>query len=222
MLDLAWASFITRVAILWIRLEADRQTGHKETDWVRGNSLHFTQLSAWHHFLSSTSSSHALWVNPAGSWAVGWQILMPYSWCQVGWSSWIRFHRWSRQGRPSAEWSTQNWCCRHCTAGRSCSRTCPETCYAVTAGETWQRKCLDRIQCPVVRKERTCGSAPFWGIHRFQVHISGSRILKISTHGAVSESVVWVSVVWSCRSELCGSGGSRCRSWQRNESTGAC
>lgn len=27
MLDLAWASFITRVAILWIRLEADRQTG---------------------------------------------------------------------------------------------------------------------------------------------------------------------------------------------------
>lgn len=25
MLDLAWASFITRVAILWIRLEAGRQ-----------------------------------------------------------------------------------------------------------------------------------------------------------------------------------------------------
>lgn len=49
-----------------------------------------------------------------------------------------------------------------------------------------------------------------------------SGCLKMHTHGVVSENVVLVSGVWSCRSELCGSGGSRCRSWRRNESTGAC
>lgn len=47
-------------------------------------------------------------------------------------------------------------------------------------------------------------------------------ILEIHTRGVVSESEGWVSAVWSCRSGLSGSGGSRCRSWQRNELTAVC
>lgn len=46
-------------------------------------------------------------------------------------------------------------------------------------------------------------------------------VLRI-THGVVSGNEEWVSAVWSCHSGPSGLGGSRYRSWQRNESTGAC
>ncbi len=42
------------------------------------------------------------------------------------------------------------------------------------------------------------------------------------THGAAWASVGWGSVVWSCHSELCGSGESRCRSLRRRAWTEAC
>lgn len=76
--------------------------------------------------------------------------------------------------------------------------------------------------CTVVWKHAYVEVRSFEVLIDLKGHISGSSMLKTRTHGVVSESVVWGSVVWSCRSELCGSGGSRCRSWQRNEWTGAC
>ncbi len=42
------------------------------------------------------------------------------------------------------------------------------------------------------------------------------------THGAAWASVGWGSVVWSCHSELCGSGESRCRSLRRRAWPEAC
>lgn len=67
-----------------------------------------------------------------------------------------------------------------------------------------------------------CESMRMWKYKVFTDQSIYSSILKIRTHGVVSENVGWVSVVWSYHSELCGSGGSRCRSWQKNELTGAC
>lgn len=103
------------------------------------NALYFANPSPV-AFARSTSSLHALWGSPASSWAAVWRILKPYSWCQVGWSSWNRSHRWSPRGRPLAAWSTPSWCCRRCKVELSCSLTCPGSCYVATAGETWQRR----------------------------------------------------------------------------------
>lgn len=133
MLDLAWASLITLVAILWIRLTG--QVGVSKGQIRRNNSNCWTDSPP-----ESTSSLRAQWVNPAGSSAAGWQLPMPCSWYRGGWSAWFRFHRWSPPVLPLGGGSTPNWCCRHYRAGRSYSQTCPASCSAMTVGGIWVRQ----------------------------------------------------------------------------------